>query len=66
MVAHYCVGVQFEFEAVFGFAKAAFEDFDHMLLSQVGNAATELDRYMHTVGARDGWPRRVRDISGLR
>ena len=53
VIAHDRVGGQYESKAVFGFAKTAFEDFDHMFLSQVGDAWAKLDRDMHPVGSGD-------------
>jgi hypothetical protein len=65
VIAHHRVRVELELEAILGFAKAAFEGFDDMLLSQVGNAVAQLDCYVHTVSAGDRGPNRVEDFAGL-
>ncbi|MFT5285524.1 MAG: NADP-dependent 3-hydroxy acid dehydrogenase YdfG [Planctomycetota bacterium] len=49
VIAHHGVRGQFEVKAIFSFAKAALENFDHMLLSKIRNAPTKLDRHMHAM-----------------
>ena len=65
VIAHHCVGSQLKVEAIFGFAEAAFERFDHVLLSQVGNATLQFDSHVHAIGIGNGWPGGVRDFAGL-
>ena len=65
VIAHHCVGSQLKVEAIFGFAEATLERFDHVLLSQVGDATLQLDRYVHAIGVGNRGPSGVRDFAGL-